>query len=243
MRKAFKCGFIVAGGALSYFVLKHLKSKKSKQQEHLKEPTTVMVVLTGGPCGGKTSAKERLTKDLNDAGYNVLFVPEVPTILIQGGAPYPGLDGGARLIEFEYQLLKLQENIEDCFRGLANCKSDTRPCVIICDRAMMDIEAYISQEQWCEVIGKLGVCEAHILARYNVVVHLVTAADGAAEFYTSENNAARTETALEAIEVDNKIRNAWNAHPCRLIINNEGSFADKLDAVSAGVLVALEGLK
>lgn len=37
-----------------------------------------------------------------------LVVPEVPTILIDGGAHYPGLEGGYRLIEFEIALLRLQ---------------------------------------------------------------------------------------------------------------------------------------
>lgn len=37
-----------------------------------------------------------------------LTVPEVPTILIEGGAVYPGLEGGRRLIQFEVALLRLQ---------------------------------------------------------------------------------------------------------------------------------------
>jgi hydrogenase maturation factor HypF (carbamoyltransferase family) len=46
-------------------------------QSHSDDATVTTVVLTGGPCGGKTSAKNRLTKDLKAAGYNVLFCPEV----------------------------------------------------------------------------------------------------------------------------------------------------------------------
>ena len=38
--------------------------------------------------------------------------------------------------------------------------------------------------------------------RYDAVLHLVTAADGAAESYGSQNNEARHEGAQEAIERD-----------------------------------------
>ena len=39
-----------------------------------------------------------------------------------------------------------------------------------------------------------------------------TAADGAAEFYTTENNAARTETAEQARELDSKMIDCWGGH-------------------------------
>ena len=40
--------------------------------------------------------------------------------------------------------------------------------------------------------------------RYDGVFHLVTAADGAKDFYTLENNKVRRETLAEAIELDKK---------------------------------------
>jgi hypothetical protein len=49
--------------------------------------------------------------------------------------------------------------------------------------------------------------------RYDAVIHLVTCADGAEEFYTSENNAARYEGIKDAIELDRKLINAWVGHP------------------------------
>jgi len=41
--------------------------------------------------------------------------------------------------------------------------------------------------------------------RYDAVIHLVTAANGAPEFYTSENNVARYETVEMAVDVDNNL--------------------------------------
>ena len=42
--------------------------------------------------------------------------------------------------------------------------------------------------------------------RYNMVMHLVSAADGARQFYTLENNEARYETADQAVAVDQKLQ-------------------------------------
>ena len=41
--------------------------------------------------------------------------------------------------------------------------------------------------------------------RYDMVLHLVTAADGAANYYTTENNQARYETVEEAVDIDGKL--------------------------------------
>lgn len=41
--------------------------------------------------------------------------------------------------------------------------------------------------------------------RYDLVIHLSTAADGAEEYYDYANNAARHENVLFAIELDKKL--------------------------------------
>ena len=41
--------------------------------------------LTGGPCAGKTSSLDHLTKALTARGFDVYCCPEVPTILLNGG--------------------------------------------------------------------------------------------------------------------------------------------------------------
>jgi hypothetical protein len=66
--------------------------------EPQKSKRILRIVLTGGPCGkllnnnrliillgGKTSALEHLSMFIKALGYNVLCVPEGPTILMQGG--------------------------------------------------------------------------------------------------------------------------------------------------------------
>ena len=55
------------------------------------------------------------------------------------------------------------------------------------------------------------------------MVHLVTAADGAAEFYSTANNAARHEDADEARVVDQRIRQVWLGSPNFVVIHNPRS--------------------
>ena len=42
-------------------------------------------VLTGGPCGGKSTAINKIYQDLSERGYKVLIVPETATELINSG--------------------------------------------------------------------------------------------------------------------------------------------------------------
>lgn len=54
---------------------------------------------------------------------------------------------------------------------------------------------------------------------------MVTAADGAEEFYTDVNNEARYETKVQAVALDKKLINAWVGHPHFSIIDNkDGTF-------------------
>lgn len=50
---------------------------------------------------------------------------------------------------------------------------------------------------WDKLLSQHGLDEAYINQRYDLIVHLVTAADGCEQFYTTQNNTARKETAEE----------------------------------------------
>lgn len=43
------------------------------------------IVLTGGPCAGKTTIMSHLIQSLEDRGYRVFVIPETPTELILNG--------------------------------------------------------------------------------------------------------------------------------------------------------------
>lgn len=199
--------------------------------ESVAEPKsdTRFVVLTGGPCGGKTQALGRLTAKLEDSGYDVYLVGETPTLLINGGCQYPGEAKEAELIEFETALIHLQIQMEESFRRVAD--STPRPSVVFLDRALLDVSAYLPPEMWRRVLAANRLTEEAILKRYHLVLHLVTAADGAESFYTLSNNTARRETAEEARALDRRIADAWRAHPSFTLVGNESDFEHKLERV------------
>jgi hypothetical protein len=96
----------------------------------------------------------------------------------------------------------------------------------------MDVSAYLPREYWLKVLKAMGETEESLAERYSACCHLVTAADGAEKFYTTDNNEARTETADVARVLDKKILEAWKIHKNRAIVDNaSGSFDSKIKSV------------
>jgi hypothetical protein len=93
--------------------------------------------------------------------------------------------------------MKMQMALEDIFLETAVQKG--KPTVILCDRGVMDGMAYTSMETWQALLDETAWSTIQLRdRRYESVVHLVTAANGAAKFYTGVNNEARYETVTEA---------------------------------------------
>lgn len=64
--------------------------------------------------------------------------------------------------------------------------------------------------------------------RYTQVVHMVTAANGAEEYYNTEDNPCRTEGVELARELDQKTAEAWVGHPYIDVIDNATRFDAKI---------------
>lgn len=43
------------------------------------------IVITGGPCGGKSTSLSRIQEELGKKGFRVFSVPEIPTLVVQAG--------------------------------------------------------------------------------------------------------------------------------------------------------------
>jgi hypothetical protein len=119
--------------------------------------------------------------------------------------------------------------LEDIFIDIAT-NSDSKT-IIICDRGVMDGSAYTDENLWQALLDETAWNTIQLRdRRYEAVIHMVTCADGAVEFYTGENNEARYETVDEAIKLDKKLINAWVGHPHFSIITNQDcSFKQKID--------------
>jgi len=62
------------------------------------------LVLTGGPCGGKTTGQARISTFFENLGWKVYRVPETATVLLGGGVNFAELSERAQ-IEFQVCLL------------------------------------------------------------------------------------------------------------------------------------------
>ena len=85
--------------------------------------------------------------------------------------------------------------------------------VVIFDRGVMDNLAYMTPESRDYFRKHCGMDMDQLRdTRYDMVIHMVTAADGAEKFYTLENNRARSESPARAKEIDMLIRQQWAGH-------------------------------
>jgi CYTH domain-containing protein/predicted ATPase len=199
------------------------------------EPVS-MIVLTGGPCSGKSSSLAYLTEKLSDHGYMVFIIPETATLITSNGIDRRKMDRSRQVVMFEETILDMQLAFEETYKKSVAGIFPDKPKVIILDRGIMDIKAFIPHDDFGAMLKKRNLSEVSVRDRYNGVIHLVTAAEGAEEFYTGENNAARIESADQARSIDKATRESWLGHPHFRIIDNRTDFHGKIkrtfDAIS-----------
>ena len=132
------------------------------------------IVLTGGPCAGKTTALARIVQYFTDHGYAVYTQPEAATLFNQAGVNF--LTDDKRLFfEYEKQLLSFQLHTEDCFRKIA--EKEGKPAIIVYDRGVMDIAAYMNGDMWQALLDEMGLNNVEVRdKRYDAVLHLCSAA-------------------------------------------------------------------
>ncbi|MDE7089817.1 MAG: ATP-binding protein, partial [Prevotella sp.] len=140
------------------------------------------IVLTGGPCAGKTTALVRIIEHFSSLGFKVFTIPEVPTLFTQAGMDYLTKNKGF-FYEGEKATLEIQLALEDKFTRMA--QECATPCIIVCDRGAMDISAYMTPEMWEQITRTAGTSTPELRDRYDAVLHLVSAADGAEQYYTT----------------------------------------------------------
>ena len=204
-------------------------------REEKRGPVITRIVITGGPCAGKTTGLSWIRNAFSSRGYRVLFVPETATELITGGvAPWTC---GSNL-EYQKCQVKLQLEKEKVFLQAAE-GMDSEKVLIVCDRGIMDNKAYMTDTEFLAVLNALDLDPVSARDSYDGVFHLVTAAKGAEEFYTLSNNQARTETPEEARRLDDRLIAAWTGHPHLRVIGNGTDFDAKMKRLIAEIAALL----
>ena len=120
---------------------------------------------------------------------------------------------------FTKGIMKAQMDLENYFYDLARIQK--QDVIIFTDRGMMDNTAYCTKEVTEKVFQETGWNVQKLTnQRYDAVFHLVTAADGAEQYYTCENNEARSEGVEVARMLDKWTQNAWVEHAHHFVVDN-----------------------
>lgn len=185
------------------------------------------VVLTGGPCSGKTTVLRAVREEFRD---QLCLVPEIATLLLEGGFPIPGKDlpwSEEWQAAFQAAVLPLQRSLEDA-KALV-CQSNG--CgLIICDRGILDGAAY-TPGGVAEFCSRYTVDASQALRRYEAIIHLESLATVEPDKYGKTGNDSRFEPLERAQELELSTRAAWADHSRHLVINGRRGIEAKISEV------------
>lgn len=176
------------------------------------------IVLTGGPCAGKTTISEIIVKKY---AARLTLVPEAASLLFNGGFPRRSDAPGSRCQQ--RAIYHVQKELEQI------TALDNPGTALICDRGSLDGIAYWPNgtDEFLQAIGSTMSKEVE---RYDWVLHLDTT--GIKEYRRSP---ARVEDFRHASEINERVKNAWSAHPRRIVIPHNDDFSVKIQTVLAHI--------
>ena len=187
-------------------------------------PAVTKIVITGGPCAGKTTALASIQTAFSRLGYKVVTVPEPATEFISNGVT-PWECSSAE--EYQWCQMRVQLTRERAFERAVK-GMDEEKVLIVCDRGMLDNRCYMTEEEFQRVIADFGCNEIELRDGYDAVFHLVSVAKGAEEYYGTESNGARYESLEEAAALDDKFIDSWTGHQHLRVIDNSTDFEGKM---------------
>lgn len=179
-----------------------------------------IVVITGGPVAGKSTAVEHLKTILSGT---VVAVPEVATTLLSGGYPMPGRD-----LDWTQEW---QDSFQDAVFHVQN--SAERAAVIavrqrgrglvVADRGLLDGAAYFKGGRQ-EFAEHFGVDIDETMASYDAVVHLESLAVRGSVTWEElrSNNPSRFRPYEAVLAFEDGVRDAWDGHPNRYFVTEHG---------------------
>ena len=169
------------------------------------------IVLTGGPCAGKTTTITKIEEHLIEKGYHVLVVNECATEMIKGGIR-PFGDNKTNVYDFENEILNLQLYKEKRYKDFLSKYPDDTKIIILYDRGSVDIKAYLGEENYNKMLEENNLDNDDLLNEYDLVIHMTTVAAETENKYSNATNKARVEEAKEAIDLDKRTNEAWSKH-------------------------------
>lgn len=185
------------------------------------------IVFTGGPGSGKTTVIEKVKQVYSSQGYKVIVLDETATYLINMGIK-PFGENAIDMVDFQELVLKLQLAKEDVIDRASQMFSEQN-ILIVYDRGAIDNSAYVNEEEFKEVMARLNRENsfAALMNKYDLVINLV----GRKDFYTTENNKARSEDADRALQLGEVTLRSWMGHKRLKIVLPKDEMDEKINEV------------
>ena len=190
------------------------------------------IVITGGPCSGKTTIIKQLRNQYSNLGYKVVTLSETATDLIISGII--GKDPKIGAMPFQQAIMRTQINKEKIYEELLkHCEYEN--IIMFCDRGLMDGKAYVSNSDFEKLLKEFKLTEQDVLNKYDSVIHLESVAKAKPELFGYDTNQARTSTVEQAIIFNDKVYDAWHKHKNFVPIPFEEDFHKKLKKTSFAI--------
>jgi len=193
-------------------------------------PKLPCIVLTGGPCSGKSTIMEILRREMGD---EIHCVPETASILIGQVGIRPTTDPRESFL-FQRTLYRVQRAFEEISNTQAR-RDDKRAVVV--DRGTVDSAAYLKKGVW-EFEAVCGTKRAYEYGMYSHVICLETPSE---EIYQAnkDNNPSRGESYAEARKLSDLTRSVWDQHERFVLVSSLCAWDAKVERVRQAVRAAL----
>lgn len=189
------------------------------------------IVLTGGPCAGKTTTIAKVKEDLENLGYHVLLLNECATEVINGGIR-PFGDNQVSVFDFQNEVLNLQLFKEKRYLDIIDKLPEDTNCIILSDRGIMDSKAYLGSELFTKLLDQNNLKEENLGHQYDMIIHLVTVATNNQNKYNTSTNSARFEEDIdEVIDLDRRTNEVWQKHKNLKRVEATGTIEEKIEEV------------
>jgi len=184
----------------------------------VKRKQSSRIVLTGGPCAGKSTLAEMLSRAFQNSLMNV---PEAASLLFSGG--FPRFTNTESRKATQRAIYRVQGELENSYA------SQFPTLALVLDRGTIDGAAY-----WPDgpdaYFAAMGTTLEMELARYDRVIYLESADEKDYEAHRAANP-NRNEDWEEARRLDRETFKLWSRHPYFIMIRNQRSFAHKVSEV------------
>lgn len=187
------------------------------------------VVLTGGPCGGKTESLKIFREQLIQSGKSVISVEETASSLLQLNY-MPGTN--ISTFDFQNLLFKIQ--------FLKEYFNEKKADIILCDRGLLDGKVYISADDFQKLLFQNKVEEQNITSTYDIALYFKSIAYEYPEDFTLKRI---YETAEIGMIRDKKCKEIWEKKIIPYNYDNLNGFEEKKQSIYNSLITYLNNYK